>query len=280
MKVFKAENTPFTGAIISDPTRFGQDRILMDFLRGMVTDENWEVEIASHGANHTDYSEYTIDEAVYQLTSSVNNIKKQLGVPYVKTFVPPFNAFNNVTIPALIKANFTHWSAQIQTDRDTKPGVLSGQTFYGFPIGAATNQLNEDERFIGDDAEKTFAFLEGQLQVYGWGAVMMHPQEFTNGFGLTTDNTVNQTMIQELIKLVNLVKAKGYEIVPLGRLNHDSQGRLTGSLTGFPNPEMGHSSEFDKNYIIVAGVTAGLFGCLCIVFILAFVKQTLSYGRG
>jgi len=263
MDFFKANNTPMTAGIIGGATKFGNDKKILSYMREVVSDPYWEVEIACHGSNHTDFSKYDFNQTVYQIQDSIKNIKRTLNVPYVTTFVPPFNLFNNVTVPALKYLNFTHWSAQIGTDY-VHPKPLSGQSFYGFPIGAATNDLSDDTIFIGQSWQISFAAIQSQLLYYGWSAVMMHPQEFTVYGGSTQDNTVNTTQLEQLRLLLLAVKQQGWELVPIGRLNLDAPNiTLTGSGTGFGSSSNDNSIGSPENlataYVIVAGVFGGIF---------------------
>jgi hypothetical protein len=75
-------------------------------------------------------------------------------------------------VQALIENNFTHFSSQVELD----PRPYNQQIpppIWRFPIGAATNDLNNDDYNSGIPASATLAQIRFQLNVDGFAAVMV-----------------------------------------------------------------------------------------------------------
>jgi len=276
MELFHANNTPVTIGVVA--ANFGQDKTLLSYLSQIILGIGWEVEIASHGDNHTDFSNYSYAETIFYLQDSLNSISKYLRISGVVSFIPPFYKFNNYTTKALQTVGFTHWSAITQTD-SSLPKPLSGQTLYSFPAGASTNSnFTDSTGFVGVPWQTTFTQIEAQLKQYGWAGVVIHPQEFTVNGGSTANCPINVTQLNELSLLLTAVQQQGWQIVPLGRLNLDApNSTLTGGLITSPLFGPTNSPLFPPTYYVVLGVVAGFFGILCCIFLAAFVRQTISY---
>lgn len=272
MEVFHANNTPLTVGLI--PGNFGLDKTLLSYLSQTVENTMWEVEIAVHGDNHTDFSQYSLAQTSFLLQDALNTILRILRVANVHSFIPPFGRYGANLVPALQQTGFTHWSSDIIQDFQL-PKPLIGQTLYAFPVGASTNtNFSDYSVFIPTPWQTTFNQIATQLKTYGWAGVTLHPKDFSNSGGIA-----NQTLIDGLDMLVLAVQQQGWEIVPLGRLNLDAPNiTLTGGVVPIPSPnQVGATIPLGTSYYIVLGVVAGVFVCLCFVFSAAFVKQTISY---
>jgi hypothetical protein len=109
------------------------------------------------------------------LNESRTKISSVFKLPYTQTFVPPFNAFNSNTITALKSLNFTVMSSQ--TDMDTPPFPLSGQTLYHFPILPSTSDNDveaESGTYVGVPWTKTMSDIRSELGSYGFAAGKMY----------------------------------------------------------------------------------------------------------
>jgi hypothetical protein len=163
-----------------------------------------------------------------------------LNVP-ITTFIPPFNNFNGDTITALRDLDFTHMSSQIQIDTDAPYPLqgmsfyitisyILGQSLYRFPAGAATNDLSE-VRYNGVPWQQTWQEIQSQLASDGFATVMLHPMEYSVTQNGTYVNELNTTQFDQLRQLLQVVKDSGLRIVTIGKINTNSNIKLTGSLT-------------------------------------------------
>lgn len=124
LDMFKEFNFPITVGIIGN--KFGADASIVNyFYNNLVYLPSWELEIASHGFNHEDFSTMTLAQQVTAMNGSINLIRTVLPISPIKTFIPPFNSFNQDTITASKQTGFTYFSAQIETDYTT-PYLMSG----------------------------------------------------------------------------------------------------------------------------------------------------------
>jgi hypothetical protein len=82
----------------------------------------------------------------------------------LNVFIPPYNAWNADTKTALTQLGFTHMSSQLELD--PAPYPFTGQTFYRFPEGAATDDedlVNVLTYSVGVPAVKTMADVQKQI---------------------------------------------------------------------------------------------------------------------
>ena len=99
----------------------------------------------------------------------------------VTVFIPPYNAFNADTVTALKLLGYTHMTSQVELDPPPYPTTgsnfhrfftdISGQTFYRFPEGAATddeNLVNVLPYSVGITAAQTMVDVQKQVTSYGY----------------------------------------------------------------------------------------------------------------
>jgi len=219
MDTFKMDKTPITIGIIAN--FFGTDPSITGYVQEAIQTDGWEFEVSNHGYNHENFPSFTLAEQENLLKMGV--AKTLATLPTLKsitTFIPPFNAFDNDTLTALIATGFTHFSSQV--DLDPPPYPFSGEELYSFPINAATSDMNNEVYFDGVSWAVTWKQIQQQLAQFGFAAVMMHPQEFAER---DADNnptpTVNITMILNLEQLINTVKSNGLKFATLGTIEKD-----------------------------------------------------------
>ena len=107
--------------------KFGNDTSLSSYLyNNLVYLPSWELEVASHGYNHEDFSTMTYAQQLSTLNSSLTAIRSKLPIGPIKTFIPPFDYLNSDTLTASQNLGITHISAQIDTDY-TAPYPMSGR---------------------------------------------------------------------------------------------------------------------------------------------------------
>ena len=90
---------------------------------------SWELEVASHGYTHDDYSSLTYNQQLAAINSSLTAIRSKLPIGPIKTFIPPLNNLNSDTFTASQSLGITHISADIDTDWVT-PYPMSGIVNY------------------------------------------------------------------------------------------------------------------------------------------------------
>jgi peptidoglycan/xylan/chitin deacetylase (PgdA/CDA1 family) len=214
LDVFKQTNTPITIGVITG--HFGTDLELVNHIKTILQDPTWDVEVALHGFNHEDFTNYTYDEQLALLQQGVQVLTSTLGVT-PKTFLPPFNAFNNDTLNALLATGFTSISSEI--DLDQGPFNFVNPAIWRLPIGAATSTYRADNNFFEPvSRETTLDDVTSQFAVFGYAAVMVHPYEFITFDNGTYIDEVNETQIENLRQLLVDIKATGLTISAMGKV--------------------------------------------------------------
>jgi peptidoglycan/xylan/chitin deacetylase (PgdA/CDA1 family) len=218
MQLFKGKNNaPLTVGVIGGVFGSNGDTNTVLLMKQVIADTAWNIEVANHGQNHEDFTLLSKEEQKNKLLFTNNKILEKTGVN-VKTFIPPFNQYNQATVEALQELGFTRFSAQLTTD--PRPIPLEGQTLYHYPIGASTTDLYK-EGFVPVSFDKTWGQIQAQLTQDGFASVMMHPYEFgeinpndPNGF-IDQPNTAR---INGLSALIDQIKAAGLKIVTYSQI--------------------------------------------------------------
>lgn len=167
--LFREFELPLTIGVIGN--KIGQDATMVNYLREAMWDPNFEMEISNHGFNHESFPSFTLEQQTKLINDSNHAISRALTTGPIATFIPPFNEFNEDTITALVTLGMTHFSSQVQLDV-IRPYPLSGQTLYRLPIGAATNNLQNNAYFEGIPHQDTWAQIQQQLTQDGFAAGM------------------------------------------------------------------------------------------------------------
>ncbi len=95
---------------------------------------------------------------------------------------------------------------------------------YRFPEIGTTGIFDpENNIFVGITHEETFSDTLNGLEKYGFAVIVSHPQEFSTVINGTYTNQINDSQISELEKLIEKIQQKGIKIVPIGKINLDSQ---------------------------------------------------------
>lgn len=216
METFTRNNIPLTIGIVANA--FGDDVKITNFVRDNIN----KLEIASHGTDHSLFTEFDAEEQNSMLKQSSDNIIKSLGVKPT-TFVPPQNRFNENTKQALVNNGFTHLSASI-LHGDLPPFPLEGETLYRFPEISTTGTFEPEQNlFVGLPNGITFSQAIEGLERYGFAVITSHPQEFSTIVNGTYVNKVNQEQINELEILIQKIQENNIKIVTIGKINLDSQ---------------------------------------------------------
>jgi len=216
METFTRNNIPLTIGIVANA--FGDDVKITNFVRNNIN----KLEIASHGTDHSLFTEFDAKEQNSMLKQSSDNIFNSLGVKPT-TFIPPENRFNENTKQALVDNGFTHLSASI-LHGDLPPFPLEGETLYRFPEISTTGIFEpEQSLFVGLPNGITFSQTVEGLEKYGFAVITSHPQEFSTIINGTYVNKVNQEQINELEILIQKIQEKNIKIVLIGKINLDSQ---------------------------------------------------------
>ena len=220
MEVFQKQDIPLTiGIIGGEQFKFGIDPKITDYVRGLLAERS-TIKIANHGWNHESFVTYDKKMQSDLLKKSNERLFQILEVT-PKTFIPPFNEFDDNTIIALQENQFTHFSPSLITS--SPPYLPNDSNLYSFPETAATGEMRDLGLFEGIGFEKTFEDIQIGVDNFGFAVVMMHPQEFSVIENEVYTNVVNGTQIKELELLVNKIHDEGLQIVFLEEIDKNVQ---------------------------------------------------------
>jgi len=219
IKAFMDNDVPLTVGVTAN--KFGDDQKLVDFIKEQLKNSD-NLEIANHGWNHESFNQFTRQHQSTLINQTNTKLYEILGIsPTV--FIPPFNNFEKTTIGALQDNGMTHMSSALF--KDPSPYPLTNSTFYRFPTGATTGTVDSwTQAFLVLPHEVTYTGVKESLYNNGFAVVMMHPKEFSikQADGSFSDD-VNWDQINELKLLIKKIQDDGLTIVPIGKINLDSE---------------------------------------------------------
>jgi len=220
MEEFQSRDIPLTiGIIGGDSFQFGIDPKITGHVRDALS-ENSKIKIANHGLNHENFTTHDQKMQSDLLKKSNGRLSEILGIT-PKTFIPPFNEFDDNTVLALGENGFTHFSPSLITG--SPPYLLNNSSLYSFPKTATTGEIVESGLFEGVNPERTFDDIQTGLDNFGFAVVTMHPQEFSVIENGTYANLVNDRQIDELVLLIKKIQDSGLKIVFLENIDKNAQ---------------------------------------------------------
>ena len=213
MDVFSQNKIPLTVGIIANS--FGEDEKITEMVKSKL--EKNEITIANHGLDSTPFTLFDKNKQDSMLKESTNKIFDDLGVS-PKIFIPPQNRFNEDTKEILIENGFTHLSASKLSD--SEPFPLKNQQLYRFPeLSTTGDYVPSQNRILGVSAEKTYEDAMIALEKYGFVVITIHPQEYSVFQGGEYLNEINHSQMNELMSLIEKVKAHNLQVVNLDEIN-------------------------------------------------------------
>lgn len=219
MDEFQRRDIPLTiGIIGGEQFQFGVDPKITDYVKDRLSSKKDTIKIANHGWVHENFTAYDQKTQSDLLKKSNERISEILGI-IPRTFIPPFNEFNDNTVLALQENQFTHFSPSLITGSY----FLENSELYNFPETSSTGQIRDLGLFEGISHEQTFEEIKTGLDNFGFAVVMMHPQEFSIIKDGTYTNVVNDNQIKELGLLIDSIQDAGLQIVFLEEINDNVQ---------------------------------------------------------
>jgi len=214
MDLFKSFDASITVGIIG--ALFGlEDPDIVGYIQDKMSSQTncWKFEVANHGYLHESFPLFALDEQTSRLQLTQEKITTVLGVT-PKTFMPPFNDFNNDTITAVHNLGFKYFSSQ--TSKEVFP--LDDSLVTRVPIGAATSNFSNGAYFQPVSTQLTWQQIKDQLNYMGFASVMIHPYEYGDWNGVSYSETLNQNTYNQLRDLLQLCKDHGLRFVTLGEV--------------------------------------------------------------
>lgn len=276
IKEFQDKDASLTIGIIGHS--FGKDPKIVNYIKSLVPKSDPVLEIASHSWSHPDMTNLSKDDQFKQINETSVEIKQILGV-LPKTFIPPYNHYNNDTLSVLQAYGITHLSSHIHFQAPTPFVKSTFYQFYAQTQTAAVEQAGTTQWKIVD-ANKVFRDIQNAVPVYGYAVVNMHPYEYSNlDFGKYT-NSINQTQLAQLGIIIDKVKAAGYKIVPIGDIdsvvmpNTVQQAVQTTTPSTAP-PTIPPTTQQEKQSVMPGLIPSNntLPNCKCVAFRLDVIQD-------
>ena len=188
---------------------FGKDRRLVKEIDRGVRLKN--IEIFSHGWDTT-VMEGTLRNVQKDLLEDTSKTIVDADIcnwmaENTKVYTPHQNQFDYNTIGVLKEMRYNILSScwPIPSTCDISPDT----EIKLIPVGASTNTWLVEIMYEGVSAEQSLYEVNKQYEFCGFSVVMLHPQEYSNG---KEEGGVNQTQIEQLKTLIDLLLQNNYEI--------------------------------------------------------------------
>ena len=215
INTFKTYQVPLTIGIAGD--YFGVDSQTIGFIQGAVSSSEWQTEIACNGFQYKDLSSVSQIEQTQQLAMCSAKLEAIFG-KRPSTLIPPMGSINQDTLTAMKTVGFTHLSGIASRDPGPYPLKNPAQDptmIWRFPAEASTSNMTNSVFFSPVSADITWAQIQTQIQANGFAVVDINPYEFATyntQYGFYDENVVSQEQINQLIRLIYLVRAAGKRI--------------------------------------------------------------------
>jgi peptidoglycan/xylan/chitin deacetylase (PgdA/CDA1 family) len=211
---FQQKNASLTIGIIGN--HIGQDAKITDDIKSKLKLGNPEIEIANHGWNHEDFTQFNLDMQSILMKNTNDKISSLFGIT-PSVFIPPFNTINSNIMVAFLQNNFQYISAN--TTQDAPHYLIKNTVVYHLPGTAKTGNLNDGNTYwYSENHRQTFAEIMDSLQKYGYAIIVMHPQEYSVRQALNYSNTADENQIHELELLIDEVRNDGLKIVTISKI--------------------------------------------------------------
>ncbi len=219
MEVFDKRNAGLTVGIIGN--YFGEDPTIVHYVKSRIDDPR--LEVANHGWNHENLSEFSKEEQSTLIQRSNEKITQILeSRPAI--LIAPYNIVNTDTFSAAKQNGIRYISANVTYDPPPYD-IRGSQSLYRLPETVLMGDLNADNTsWITFDHQKVFSEVEHSLNQFGFAVVTLHPQDFAVRQMLQYQNIVDNNHIGELEMLLDKIEDRGIKIVTIDEIiRHTSE---------------------------------------------------------
>jgi len=165
---------------------FGEDQQVLEATRSAVMSGS---EVGIHGWNHEDLAVLSMSEQRDILFQAKSRIRQLLGVD-ATLLIPPMFSFNEDTISAMHEESCNVISTCTDYDEPSLDAEVKN-----IPATVELSVLSGNTWHM-KSVDEVMAGVERSLELYGYAAIVTHPQEFF------TDGKLNQKAVDSLIILL------------------------------------------------------------------------------
>jgi peptidoglycan/xylan/chitin deacetylase (PgdA/CDA1 family) len=188
----------------------GSDTTFKNYLN---TIKNYDtVELALHGYNHSlnEFGSLSQATAEAKISSGLEIFKSDLNMVPV-TFIPPYHAYNTVTVNALKNKGFTRFSTALYNDnypwQDNLSGLLHVPAVSDFYDWDENRPRTYDE--ISSDCQKS-------LDQYDACVILFHSSNFKGSSYAVVDPVLYQTLL-DVIEWTHKKESEGVKLMTIGQ---------------------------------------------------------------
>src|SRR5581483_9095886 len=248
LDLFLKQNKSLSTGIIMNA--IGADQTIMDkVIEGR---DKGLFELSIHGWDHVDYSKLTEKEQENTMVMANNKMHKLFNTN-ASMFIPPYNTFNNDTLKAMTQTKLRILSSSTTEDKNVSGYFVAngqgrlddGRTIYHMPE-IVTFSVVQDGQWIRIPNEEIIKAIDNSVTKYGYGVVLLHPQNFVTVQNGKSTQEVDYNAIDDLERLVKIFAAN-YEISTFEKVvkSEPRLFTLTSSLDGKSYAIAGKSTDIE-----------------------------------
>jgi len=184
-------------------------------------------ELDSHGWNHENFSTFSELNQV-ELLKKANQRMYDLFKVKSSIFVPPFFAFDNSTMDAMDDVGMTIISSydRLYVQRNQSylitnlahPDIGDKNKIIHFPNTVEYSYF-DGKKWNTHPIEQVLGEVDRSLEGYGYAVITLHPQAFVTVENGEMVNSLNDTQINTLERLLESMKSRNVETTDFYKLN-------------------------------------------------------------
>ena len=211
MDVFLVKNHNLSLGLVMNPV--DRERLLVEKIeygknRGLF-------ELVLHGWDHADYAKLNENEQKDSLYKGAEKMQNLFGVSS-KTFIPPYNSFNNSTLQAMNYVGIRIISSTLNYENENHifrmetidNAIADANLTYHVPETASFEKWDRNGHPIRIPINEILDDIDLSLWYYGYAVITMHPITFVKLHNGETDGVVDEYQINDLRTLLEHVESK------------------------------------------------------------------------
>eukprot|EP00602_Paraphysomonas_sp_CaronLab_P005520 CAMPEP_0185024902 /NCGR_PEP_ID=MMETSP1103-20130426/8059_1 /TAXON_ID=36769 /ORGANISM="Paraphysomonas bandaiensis, Strain Caron Lab Isolate" /LENGTH=1367 /DNA_ID=CAMNT_0027557985 /DNA_START=157 /DNA_END=4260 /DNA_ORIENTATION=+ len=208
---FLSANVPINLGVIGK--NLDQSSSMVSFLQSL--SGNPLVEFSSHSQKHETFAGQTQTWQEYDLQESISTIHSVTGIS-PNSFIPPFNAYDDVTFDALNNVGMNIMSGECvwypegseyygtpvycPDGSDVVAPNIMVDGVYSLPTGAVLGGLDYwTDYLLPPSLSSALGWINAQIERQGFSVVMLHPVEFATSTDCSVQNTHKLAALQRLL---------------------------------------------------------------------------------
>ena len=211
MDVFLVKNHNLSLGLVMNPV--DRERLLVEKIeygknRGLF-------ELVLHGWDHADYAKLNENEQKDSLYKGAEKMQNLFGVSS-KTFIPPYNSFNNSTLQAMNYVGIRIISSTLNYENENDifrmetidNAIADPNLTYHVPETASFEKWDRNGHPIRIPINEILDDIDLSLWYYGYAVITMHPITFVKLHDGESDGVVDEYQINDLRTLLEHIESK------------------------------------------------------------------------